>query len=266
MRLTHESVYRDIAPENTFVARDDRKRRLGVAGVSVRSMETVFPNRPIQYIIRMDAHESALAALYGAAIAHIRMLNCENDLPARAYAEVNVGDEEALRVLEALGFQNTDGVMRMYRNVTGEENVYLPPRGCTIVRDFLNDPIERKFFLERYNSCYGLNNDEKWLEDITSQNDFARILMVSPDDLCGELLVWTEEDEGVIGMIQTARRWQRRGVASYLMEDARLYFRSLGIPYSRMDVWMKAPGAMKLARAAGYTDEEPILLYPEMYL
>ena len=266
MRLTHESVYRDIEAENTFVARDDRKRRVGVVGVSVREMEMLFPERPLQYVIRMDSHESAMAALFGAAVAHIRMVALESDIPSRAYAEINVGDEEALRVLEALGFKNTDGVMRMHRRVTGEENYHLPPKGCTIVRDFLNDPIERRFFLERYNRMYGLENDEKWLEEIVSQPDFARILMVSPDDLCGELLVWTEDGEGVIGMIQTARRWQRKGVAAYLMEDARLYFRSLGIQNSRMDVWMKAPGAMKLARAAGYTDGEPILLYPEMNL
>lgn len=266
MILTHESVYRDIPIENTFVARDDRKRRVGICGVSVRYMQTLFPERPIQYVIRMDAREDALAALYGAAIAHIRMLNLDDELPARVYAEVKAGNEEALRVLQALGFQNTDGVMRMYRRVTGEENYHLPPRGCTIVRDFLNDPIERRFFLDRYNECYDLANDEAWLDELVAQEDFARILMVSPEDLCGELLVWTENGEGVIGMIQTARRWQRQGVASYLMEDARLYFRSIGISFARMDVWQKAPGAVKLARAAGYSDEETIYLYPEMYL
>ena len=266
MRLTHESVYRDIDAENTFVARDERRRRVGVVGISTRRMDMLFPERPLQYIIRMDSDESAMAALCGAAAAHIRMLGMDSDVPARAYAEIKVGDEEALRVLEALGFSNTDGVMRMHRRVSGEENYHLMPRGCTIVRDFLNDPIERKLFLERYNCMYGLDNDESWLEEIISQQDFARILMVSPEDLCGELLVWTEDGEGVIGMIQTARRWQRKGVASYLMEDARLYFRSLGLTHSRMDVWMKAPGAMKLARAAGYAGEEPILLYPEMYL
>lgn len=266
MKLTHESVYRDIPAENTFVARDDRKRRVGVCGVSVRCMEQLFPNRPIQYVIRMDAREDAVAALYGAAVAHIRMLNLEDDAPARAYAEVRVDDAESLRVLEALGFRNTDGVMRMYREISGEENYHLPPRGCTIVRDFLNDPIERRFFLDRYNECYDLANDEAWLDELTAQDDFARILMVSTEDLCGELLVWTEDGEGVIGMIQTAKRWQRQGVASYLMEDARLYFRSIGVEFARMDVWQKAPGAIKLARAAGYTDEEPIFLYPEMDL
>ncbi len=182
------------------------------------------------------------------------------------YAEVGVGDERALEVLHALGFSDGDGVVRTYRRVTGQMNVRLMPEGCTIVRDFLADETERRFFLERYNACFGMRCGEEWLEEITSQPDFARILMVSPDDLCGELLVWTEDGEGVIGIIQTARRWRRQGVASYLIEDARLYFASLGLSCSHFDVWLEAPGCLPLARGLGYTGEDPLMLYPSLIL
>ena len=90
--------------------------------------------------------------------------------------------------------------------------------------------------------------------------------MVSPDDLCGELLVWTEDGEGVIGIIQTARRWRRQGVASYLIEDARLYFASLGLSCSHFDVWLEAPGCLPLARGLGYTGEDPLMLYSSLIL
>lgn len=266
MLLTHESIYRDTSPEDTFVARSDKNKLLGVCAVNARNMTTVFPDCPLQFVIRIDSDPVAKAALFGAAVAHIRKLHFDLGISARAYAEVEVDDKESLRVLEALGFELTDGVVRMYRKVTGEENYHLLPAGCTIVRDFLNDPMERRFFLERYNSCYDLNNDESWLDEIISQPDFARILMVSTEDLCGELLVWTENGRGVIGMIQTARRWQRKGVASYLMDDARLYFRSIGVTDAQMDVWKSAPGALPLAYASGYSGETPILLYPEMLL
>ncbi len=266
MILTHESIYAGVSPENTFVARTDKNKLLGVCTVSKRNMEMLFPDCPTQYVIRTEGDPTSLAALYGAAVARIRMLHFRKGTPARAYAEVNVDDEESLNVLEALGFQMTDGVIRMHRKVTGEENYHLLPSGCTIVRDFLIDPMERRFFLERYNSCYDLNNDEKWLDEITSQTDFARILMVSTEDLCGELLVWTENGQGVIGMIQTARRWQRQGVASYLMDDARLYFKSIGVKEMQMDVWKNVPGALPLANAAGYAGDTPILYYPELEL
>ncbi|MBR3927801.1 MAG: GNAT family N-acetyltransferase [Clostridia bacterium] len=266
MILTHENMYQGVSPENTFVARTDKNKLLGVCTVSKRNMEMLFPDCPTQYVIRTEGDSSSLAALYGAAVARIRMLHFRKATPARAYAEVNVDDEESLNVLEALGFQMTDGVVRMYRNVTGEDNYHLLPPGCTIVRDFLGDPMERRFFLERYNACYDLHNDEAWLDEIVSQPDFARLLMVSTEDLAGELLVWTENGKGVIGMIQTARRWQRRGVASYLMDDARLYFKSIGVKEMQMDVWKSVPGAIPLANAAGYMGDKPILVYPELEL
>ena len=266
MILTHENIYKGVSPEDTFVARTDKNKMLGVCTVMKRNLEMLFPDCPTQYVIRTEGDPMSLAALYGAAVARIRMLHFRKNTPARAYAEVEVDDEESLHVLEALGFQMTDGVIRMRRTVTGEENYHLLQPGCTIVRDFLNDPMERKFFLERYNACYDLNNDDEWLKEIIAQPDFARILMVSTEDLCGELLVWTENGKGVIGMIQTARRWQRRGVASYLMDDARLYFKSIGVKEMQMDVWKNVPGAMPLANAAGYIGDTPILYYPEMDL
>ena len=127
MILTHESIYAGVSPENTFVARTDKNKLLGVCTVSKRNMEMLFPDCPTQYVIRTEGDPTSLAALYGAAVARIRMLHFRKGTPARAYAEVNVDDEESLNVLEALGFQMTDGVIRMHRKVTGEDNYHLLP-------------------------------------------------------------------------------------------------------------------------------------------
>ncbi len=266
MLICNEKIRPDVPKEDSFVARGDDKRVVGECTVIKRNMSALFPHMPIQYVITAKGEERALHVLYGAALARARMLRLKHREPARVYAEVMVGDEKSLEVLSALGFSNGDGVSRMYRPVTNQINIRRMPQGCTIVRDFLQDPLERKFFLDRYNAYYDLHNDDDWLTEITSQPDFARILMVSPDDMCGELLVWTEDGIGVIGIVQTARKWRRVGVASYLLEDARLYFASLGLEYSQFDVWVKAPGAVKLARSTGYADDTPIILYPDMII
>lgn len=265
MKISHERLCSDISADNTFIAREDDGTPVGACTVQPRRMG-LFPDMPRQYVIEAEGDDRALHVLYGAAVARARALAAQTNAPARVYAEVGVGDERALEVLHALGFSDGDGVVRTYRRVTGQMNVRLMPEGCTIVRDFLADETERRFFLERYNACFGMRCDEEWLEEITSQPDFARILMVSPDDLCGELLVWTEDGEGVIGIIQTARRWRRQGVASYLIEDARLYFASLGLSYSHFDAWIEAPGCLPLARGLGYTGEDPLMLYPSLIL
>ena len=265
MKISHERLRSDISADNTFIAREDDGTPVGACTVQPRRMG-LFPDMPRQYVIEAEGDDRALHVLYGAAVARARALAAQTNAPARVYAEVGVGDERALEVLHALGFSDGDGVVRTYRRVTGQMNVRLMPEGCTIVRDFLADETERRFFLERYNACFGMRCGEEWLEEITSQPDFARILMVSPDDLCGELLVWTEDGEGVIGIIQTARRWRRQGVASYLIEDARLDFASLGLSCSHFDVWLEAPGCLPLARGLGYTGEDPLMLYPSLIL
>ncbi len=266
MLISNEKIRPGVPKEDSFVARGDDKRVVGECTVVKRNMASLFPQTPVQYVISAKGEERALHVLYGAALARARMLRLRHKEAARVYAEVAVGDEKSLEVLSALGFSDGDGVTRMYRRVTNQLNIRRMPQGCTIVRDFLQDPLERKFFLERYNAYYDLHNDDGWLSEITSQADFARILMVSPDDMCGELLVWTEDGAGVIGIVQTARKWRRAGVASYLLEDARLYFASLGLEYSQFDVWVKAPGALRLARGAGYSDGTPIMLYPDMII
>ena len=265
MKIYREMIDPAVPLENSFVARDEDKQIVGSCTVEARHM-SIFPECPWQLVISTQGEERALHVLYGAAVARARALAKEMGVHARVYAEVSVGDEAALAVLDALGFTGEDGVERMYREVTGRPNVRNLPEGCTIVRDFLADAEERKFFLERYNACFGAQNDEAWLDEITGQKDFARILMVSPDDLCGELAVWSEDGAGVIGVIQTAKRWRRRGVAAYLLEDARLYFDSLGLEYSRFDVWTQAPGCLELAKRAGYSDGDPVIVYPYMYV
>lgn len=264
MKISHESITPEVSVENTFVARDDNRSIIGVCTVSPRDMSALFPDTPRQFVIHAKGDERALHVLYGAAVARARVLTERSRARSRIYAEVSVGDEASLSVLEALGFTGGDGVMRMYRRVGGQMNISRMPESCTIVRDFLADPLERKFFLERYNACYGLKNNDEWLSEITEQPDFARILMVSPSDLCGELLVWSENGVGVIGIIQTAKKWRRKGVATYLLEDARLYFNSLGLKFSQFDVWLKAPGALRLAQNCGYSGGDPLYLYPEL--
>lgn len=263
MIIRNEKIEPGVSEENTFVARGTNNEITGVCTVVPRVM-TLFSDCPCQYVINAQGDKRTLHVLYGAAIARAKSLAKEARAPGRIYAEVQVGDETSLEVLHALGFRDGDGVVRMFRPVTRQMNVKSLPSGCTVVRDFLADPNERHYFLERYNAYYGLDNDDRWLSDITSLPDFARILMVSPNDLCGELLVWSENGVGVIGMIQTASKWRRKGVAGYLIEDARLYFASLGLDYAQFDVWLRAPGCRALALSTGYSGSEPLMVYPDM--
>jgi hypothetical protein len=53
---------------------------------------------------------------------------------------------------------------------------YRLPTGCVVVRDDLSDPMEQKFFLERYNELYATTHDFEWLRSFIDRKGFMRLL------------------------------------------------------------------------------------------
>ena len=56
----------------------------------------------------------------------------------------------------------------------------ITPAVRRLVRDLLDDPMEQKFFLERYNRQFAEENDTEWLKKLINTEGFERILIVSP--------------------------------------------------------------------------------------
>lgn len=250
--------------ENRFSVFDEKNKCLGRAVIERTVMERIFPDRPVQYKIRVSASETAKHLLYGAAITRAKVLAAKEPQACRVYADVDADDATALEVLKALGFKNYDGVVRMVKPVTDERVLATLPEGCTVVRDYLARETEFEKCLRRYNECFAEENDAAWLEELTEKPDFARLMLVSEEGICGEALVWSDGMTGVVGVLQTARAWRRKGVASYLLEDARKYFASLGLTRMSFDMWRASPGCPELAISAGFTEKQILKVYPEM--
>lgn len=252
--------------DNKYAAYNDDFERVGTCTVRRRDLSRIFPDRPVQYEIIVNSGEESRYLLWGAAVTRARMLAESEKRPSRIYTCLSVENEEERQILTDLGFSESDMIVRCVKSVT-DEQVNLPiPYGCTIVRDYLTKENEIRMCLTRYNECFGTNENRSWLIGLSEKPDFARILMVSPDDLCGELMVWRSGKTGVIGIIQTARRWRGKGVASYLIEDARKYFATLGLENISFDVWLASPGCKELASGSGFKKTGIIELRPEILI
>ncbi len=250
--------------ENKYVALDDHDIKIGSCAVARRELPRIFPDAPTQYVIKVSCDDECRDLLYGAAVTRARLIALKQQQPCRIFADMDVNDKKGLEVIRALGFGGGDGINRMVRPVTDERITFPVPVHCTIVRDFLENEDERQKCLKRYNECFGTDYDKSWLKKIYTRRDFARILMVSPSELCGELMVWSQGYTGVIGIIQVARAWRRKGVASYLIEDARKYFASIGLKNMVFDVWLSSPGSLPLAKKCGFHKGEMLKLYPRL--
>ena len=252
-----------IGVENTFVAYDDLEERLGQANVMESMADMICPRRPHHILIRTRCEREARDALMGAATARaLYLAHCEKDVPARIYTECEADDDEYMASLESLGYRDDDGLIRMRRALMRGPIVKPLPDGCTIVRDYLLDEDESKFFVERYNAMFARNRDLAWLKRIKAKPNFARLLVIANTGLAGEMLVWSDGECGVAGIIQTTPAWQRHGVGSYLMELARLYWLDRGLKEATFDVWTRLTGAVRLAATSGFRPDETLMRYP----
>lgn len=255
MKIKRESA-------NKFSASDEHGIRHGVCVIRKRDLSRIFPDRPVQYEIIMNCDEKSRYLLWSAATTRALVLASAEKAPSRVFASLKPDEGELKELLTVLGFCFRDGIVRYEKAVTSER-VYDPiPEGCTIVRDYLTREDELTRCLNRYNECFGKSEKRDWLEALRDKPDFARVLMVSRSELCGEALLWTSGRTGVVGILQTSRKWRRQGVASYLLEDARKYFNSLGISEMSIDVWLSSPGCVPLAEKKGFIPGKPLLAYP----
>ncbi len=112
-------------------------------------------------------------------------------MPALVYAECAPGDAARMGALMALGYRDEDGLVRTVRALRHGPIYRHLPQGCTIVRDYLADENESKYFLERYNAMFGRSRDMAWLKGLKKLPDFARLLMIAPTGL--------RRDGGLVG-------------------------------------------------------------------
>ena len=89
-----------------------------------------------------------------------------------------------------------------------------------------------------------------------------RILTVSPTGMAGEILIWREEYAGVIGYIQTAKRWRRMGVGSCMLGLACEEFEKQKLFVAEANVRARIPHVLRMMEKMGFKQKELLMRYP----
>ena len=262
MILRHAREPLDGQPtENTFEAIDERSgANLGLCTIYVHECAQLFPARPTRIYLDIQG-DPAPDALLGASVARAKEIALQKGGPCRVFTQVEPEDAERMRALAALGFRDSDGLVRMRRELpaapTGEM-----PIGCVVVRYDLDDPIEQKYFLERYNQLFSETYDFEWLQDFRNREGFARILIVAPTGMAGEMVIWREGDAGVIGWLYCSKKWRRMRVAQRMLELACAEFEENGLQRAEAEVQARIPNILRVMERAGFRQAGLILRYP----
>lgn len=254
--------YRGQAPENVFLAVDERSgEKMGACVITEEDNPSMYPQRPHQVRLDIEGSRDTLDSLMGAALARARALCAQSGKPSRIYAVCGAEDETLLGDLREYGFRDNDGIVRM-RAVLPVRSTFKAPTGCVVVRDRLEDAQEQRFFLERYNELFNTDHDLKWLTDFMQRENFLRTLTVAPTGMAGEIVTWNDAGEGVVGFIQTARRWRHMGVAKYMISLGCESISALGITGIRADIRARMPYMLKTMEKAGFYQDSLVIRYP----
>ena len=262
MMLRHFREPVDGQPvENTFAAIDERSgEELGACTIYCDDNPVLYPARPFQVRLQLEGHPIPYALL-GAAVARGREICTGSGKFCRLYTRCDPDDNDMLDMLLPMGFKDNDGLVKMQLQLPFACD-YRLPTGCVVVKDDLSDAMEQKFFLERYNELYNTAHDFEWLRSYIDRDGFTRILTVSPTGMAGEILIWRENYTGVIGYIQTSKRWRRLGVATCMLGLACEEFERANLFCAEASVRVKIPHVLKLMEKAGFKQTDLLMRYP----
>ena len=262
MMLRHSREPVDGQPvENTFLAIDEYTgEQLGACTIFCDENASLYPARPLQVRLQLEGNPVP-DALLGAAVARGREICNASGKLCRLYTRCDPEDTEMMDILLPMGFKDNDGLVKMQLMLPFASD-YKLPTGCVVVKDDLSDPMEQKFFLERYNELYNTDHDFEWLQHYINRDGFTRILTVSPTGVAGEILVWRENYAGIIGYIQTAKRWRRLGVGMCMLALACEEFERARLFCAEASIRVRIPHILKLMEKAGFKQTELLMRYP----
>lgn len=247
---------------NTVELIDERTgEQAGVCTVSETLLGQMFPERPHRVRISLEGDEALMDRLVGAGIARAKALAQERGLPSRVYLCIDPEDGAMAELTEQFGFDDTDRLIRMTAPTDRTEAARLPV-GCVIVRDRLEDREEAGYFLERYNGFYGEEQSNGWLAELRENASLFRILAVSRKGMAGEIVCWEEDGRGVLGFLDTSRRWRRMGIARCLTALAMREFADRGIGEADVCVRTSMTVPVTVLGRLGFSGEETLLCYP----
>lgn len=247
--------------DDTFEAVDERSGAvLGKCEILTHENPNLFPSRPLRIYLEISG-DPVPDALLGAAVARAKEIANAAGMPARIFTQVEPEDETLPAALSLFGFKDSDGLVLMRRGFPFDLQTEMPA-GCVEVQDDLDDPLEVKFFLERYNQLFNEENDFEWLQSFRARPGFKRVLIVSPYGMVGESAICENDGCGEILWLHTAKKWRRIGVARHMLHLLCDIFEDRGLASAQASVQARIPGILHVMESAGFAQEKLLKRYP----
>ena len=242
--------------ENSFAIIDDAGVAIGQGGLEFRMLSKMYPDRPLEIEMNLDAHPVASDTLFGALCARAESIREEQGGAAgRLYTRCAIDDNERHEYFTRMGFDDYDGdelfVLRVPQDMASRRRNYSPVGTKAIDAD-LRTRARREEFLISLKEYGYVEHASEWLEERMKDPVFIAKTIYYGSDFVGAMLVTGTQNEAVLEMIGVEKKWRGKGVASSLIDEALALLSAQHVPYMRANAVRRNKSAMQMLRRCGF--------------
>lgn len=254
MKIFHpQSGMNGAQRDHCFLIQDDAGVELGQGSVLARNMREVYPERPMQIALDMDAHPRARDMLFGALRAQASALHRQAGAPpARLYTECQMGDMDRYNYFKFLGFDDADGDELFLWRLSKHERTVYPPLSTQIIDIPRRSRAESEALVRRMQTFGAGEHAVEWLDDAARTPNFCAFAVYGGSELWGEVVTTGEGQEARIEALYTTPKYRGHDAATALLSQVRITLLERGVRFVRINVPRRNQRALRLLQRAHF--------------
>ena len=262
MRVYHPlGAYQGLPSENVFFVMDDMDIQQGTGFMLPFYQPDMFPQRPVNLYMQLDAQPSCQYMLFGALLARAYQMRSQSPhLPARLYTQLAVDDARSMDFFLSNGFLLDDAEDLVRFSVPEEEGRV--PMGCTIANVPLHGEFEQQSFLMRLNQSRIAALDINALGECMQRPHFLALGIYRGDEVIGEALLSGSGDRVNLAAMYIRPPYRRMGMGKVLLQRALSIVKQEGVTQAEALVLRRSAAQCALARSFGARFIHTTCFYP----
>ncbi|MBQ8537726.1 MAG: GNAT family N-acetyltransferase [Clostridia bacterium] len=266
MKVYHpQAPYQGIPAENVFRVADDMGVEVGVGYVICFYQPDLFPERPLNLYLHMEAPQAAKYMLFGAVLARAKQLrDMYPNVKARIYTQAEPEDSRNCDFYLQNGF-NLDDAEDVVRLAMPDEPSKVP-MSCAIANVPLNTEAEQNYMLMRLNQSRISPLNLGYLELCRQKPHFLALALYKGNSIIGEVLLTGEGYRCELVSMYVVPQFRRMGMGKALLHRALEMLKAEGVTQVSAAVLRRSPAQCAMAQAFGATFLKTISLYPGVNL
>ncbi len=256
MRIYQPATGVGPAPrEDSFIVIDDAGIEIGRGAVIYRLVKKMYPDRPLDVEMILNAHPMARDTLYGALSARAERIKAEKgEVAARLYTRCALDDQEKHDYFVNLGFDDFDGLELFVLKVPATEGRRrnYSPMGTQVIDTDLSTRPRREEFLLRLKDFGDVEHAAEWLNARMQENVFIAKSVYAGSDYVGSLLITGNQKEAMMQMVGVEPKWRGKGVATAMIEEAAMQLTRQQVPFLVSRVVRRNTSAIRLMKRCGF--------------